>query len=146
MSTHHEHVTNPKAEARGYLLNLSTLLFLTVVTVGASYIDFGQGNVVIALAIATVKATLVGLFFMHLAHDKPVNALIAIAGFVFLGLFLLFDLLDISTRRDAIPLNLPAVQTAPATPGAGGPGTPGAAAPATPGTAAPASVAPAKKD
>ncbi len=120
MSTHnghatdHAHPTDAKAEARAYLINLSALLFLTVMTVGASYIDFGQGNVVIALAIATVKATLVALFFMHLAHDKPVNGLIAIAGFVFLGLFLMFDLIDITSRRDAIPQNLhaPVVQTA----------------------------------
>ncbi len=38
-----------------------------------------------ALAIATVKAALVALFFMHLRWDKPVNAIIAVAGFLFLG-------------------------------------------------------------
>jgi cytochrome c oxidase subunit 4 len=138
MSTHHAHVTDEKAEARSYLLTLLALLFLTVITVGASYIDFGQGNVVIALAIATMKATLVALFFMHLAHDKPVNGLIAVAGFIFLGLFLMFDLLDITTRRDAIPQNLhaPVVQTA--TP-AGAPAVPTAA----PAAAPPAGTAPA---
>ena len=137
MSTHNEHATDAKAEARAYLINLSALLFLTVLTVGASYINFGQGNVVIALAIATVKATLVALFFMHLAHDKPVNGLIAIAGFIFLGLFLMFDLIDITSRRDAIPQNLhpPVVQTA--TPAAAAPGAP--AAPAS--TTAPAGAA-----
>jgi cytochrome c oxidase subunit 4 len=135
MSTHHEHVVNPKAEARGYVLTLVALLFLTVITVGASYIDFGQGNIVIALAIATVKATLVALFFMHLAHDRPINGLIAVAGFIFLGLFIMFDLIDINTRRDAIPQNLhpPVVQTA----------TPAAAPPAS--TAPPATPAPAAK-
>jgi cytochrome c oxidase subunit 4 len=143
MSTHHAHATHTtdiKAESRSYLLTLLALLFLTVVTVGASYIDFGQGNVVIALAIATVKATLVALFFMHLAHDKPMNGLIAVAGFIFLGLFLLFDLLDITTRRDAIPQNLhpPVVQTA--TPAAAGSAP--TAAPAAP-AAAPAGTPPA---
>jgi cytochrome c oxidase subunit 4 len=115
MNTEHGHIINPKVEARNYLITLITLLVLTLITVGASYIDFGQGNVVIALAIATVKATLVALFFMHLAHDKPVNGLIAVAGFIFLGLFLLFDLIDVTTRRDPNPQNLhPAiVQTAP---------------------------------
>lgn len=133
MSTHDAHSTDPKVEARNYALNLTALLILTLITVGASYIDFGQGNVVIALAIATVKATLVALFFMHLAHDKPVNGLIAVAGFIFLGLFLLFDFLDVTSRRDPNPQNLhPAVvQTAaPA-------GAPAAQ------TAAPASAAPA---
>lgn len=133
MSTHHEHVTDPKAEARGYVLTLGALLFLTVMTVAASYIDFGQGNIVIALGIATMKASLVALFFMHLAHDKPVNGLIAVAGFIFLGLFIMFDLIDVTTRRDAIPLNLhpPVVQTA----------TPAAAPPAPAPTAAPAPAA-----
>jgi len=151
MSTHTEHRVDPKVEARNYLINLCALLFLTVLTVGASYIDFGQGNVVIALAIATVKATLVALFFMHLAHDKLGNGLIAVAGFVFRGLFLMFDLLDITTRRDAIPQNLPApvVQTAApaAAPGAAAPAgaAPGAAPAAAAPAATPATAAPAKK-
>ncbi|HEV2201673.1 MAG TPA: cytochrome C oxidase subunit IV family protein [Bryobacteraceae bacterium] len=115
MSTRNEHAIDPKREARNYALNLTALLILTLITVGASYIDFGQGNIVIALAIATVKATLVALFFMHLAHDRPVNGLIAVAGFIFLGLFLLFDFLDVTSRRDPNPQNLAptVVQTAP---------------------------------
>jgi cytochrome c oxidase subunit IV len=127
MSTHNGHAVDEKSEARGYVLTLVALLFLTVVTVGASYIDFGQGNVVIALAIATVKATLVSLFFMHLAHDKPVNGLIAVAGFIFLGLFIMFDLIDFTSRRDPNPQVLhPAVMVTP--PPAGTPlGTPAAA-------------------
>ena len=130
MSTHNGHAIDEKAEARSYVLTLSALLFLTVVTVGASYIDFGQGNIVIALVIATMKATLVALFFMHLAHDRPINGLIAVAGFIFLGLFLMFDLIDVNSRHDAIPQNLhaPTVQT---TAPAGAPGAdPAPAAPA----------------
>jgi len=84
MSTHNAHTDNPKKEARTHVITLTTLLILTIITVGASYIDFGQGNIVIALAIATVKATIVALFFMHLLHDKPVNAVVAVAGFLFL--------------------------------------------------------------
>jgi cytochrome c oxidase subunit 4 len=136
MSTHNEHATDAKAEARSYTLTLTMLLILTVITVGASYIDFGQGNIVIALTIATVKATLVALFFMHLAHDKPVNGLIAVGGFIFLGLFIMFDLIDINTRRDAVPqiLHPPATQAV---------APPAGAAPA----AAPAPAAvPAKKE
>lgn len=133
MSTHDAHATDPKAETRSYAITLTALLILTVITVGASYIDFGQGNVVIALAIATIKATLVALFFMHLAHDKPVNGLIAVAGFIFLGLFLLFDLIDVTTRRDPNPQNLHPAIVQPAAP-AGAPAaqTAAPAAPAAP--------------
>ncbi len=122
MSTH-SHATDPKKEARTYILTLATLLFLTVVTVGASYIQFGSGsaNIVIALTIATIKATFVALFFMHLLHDKPVNAVIAVAGFLFLGIFLLFVMLDLGARRDANPQNLRAVPGAEASATAGGP-------------------------
>ena len=103
-----------------------------MITVGASYINFGSGNVVIALAIATVKATLVALFFMHLAEDKPVNAIIAIAGFMFLGIFLMFDL-DRHRLAPGSPfrriMHLPTLQAVP---------VPGTAAPAAAPGAAPA--------
>ena len=110
-----EHTTNPKAEAALYLKTLVTLLVLTGITVGASYINFGSSaiNVVVALTIATIKGTLVALFFMHLLHDKPVNALIASAGFLFLGLFLMFTLIDFDSRVDYQPRNLPTVMTPP---------------------------------
>ena len=127
MSTHTEHAENPKTEALKYVATLFVLLILTGITVGASYINFGPGNVVIALAIATVKATIVGLIFMHLLHDKPVNAVIAIAGFVFLGIFLMFDFIDVDSRTNPQPINLhaPPAATAPA---AGAPAAPAPAA------------------
>jgi cytochrome c oxidase subunit 4 len=103
------HTQNPKAEAAVYLKTLISLLVLTGITVAASYVNFGAFNVVVALTIATIKATLVALFFMHLLHDKPVNGLIAAAGFVFLGLFLMFTLLDFDTRENPTPRNLPNV-------------------------------------
>jgi cytochrome c oxidase subunit 4 len=111
------HTQNPKAEAATYLKTLIALLILTGITVGASYIHFGSSaaNVVVALTIATIKATLVACFFMHLVHDKPVNALIAGAGFIFLGLFLMFTLLDFDTRENPTPRNLPAITVPAAT-------------------------------
>jgi len=127
MSTHTEHAENPKTEAVKYVATLFVLLILTAITVGASYINFGSGNVVIALAIATVKATIVGLIFMHLLHDKPVNAVIAIAGFIFLGIFLMFDFIDVDSRSNPQPINLHAPPAA-AAPAAGAPAAPAPAA------------------
>ena len=117
MSTHTEHAINPKVETAKYLATLVVLLILTAITVGASYINFGSGNIVIALSIATVKAIIVALIFMHLLHDKPVNAVIAVAGFLFLGIFLMFDFIDVTTRTNPQPTNLhaPAAAPAPAT-------------------------------
>lgn len=127
MSTHSVHTHDPRKEARAHVVTLVTLLILTVITVGASYIQFGSpaANVVIALTIATFKATIVGLFFMHLLHDKAVNAIIAVAGYLFLGIFLMFCFIDVGSRGDVQPRNLrPPAVTAPA--GEGG----AAAAPA----------------
>jgi len=120
MSTHTEHAVNSKTEATKYLITLVGLLILTGITVGASYINFGSGNIVIALTIATIKASIVGLIFMHLLHDKPVNAVIAVAGFIFLGIFLMFDFLDVDSRTNPQPTNLhaPPAAAAPATAGA----------------------------
>jgi cytochrome c oxidase subunit IV len=124
-----EHTQNPKAEAAVYLKTLLALLVLTGITVGASYINFGSSaiNVVVALTIATIKATLVSLFFMHLLHDKAVNGLIAAAGFVFLGLFIGFTLLDFNTRENLQPVNLKYSTPAPAAPAAGTAAPPAAA-------------------
>ena len=97
---------------RIYTANLFALLFLTVLTVAAASFNFGSANVVIALAIASVKATLVALFFMHLIWEKPVNAIIAIAGFLFLGIFLMFDFLDVTSRVNYLPNNMPQMQNA----------------------------------
>ena len=129
MSTHTEHASDPQAEARGHILTLVALLILTAITVGASYINFGAGNVVIALTIATIKASIVALFFMHLLHDRPVNGIIAVTGFLFLGIFLMFDFIDVDSRKDVEPTNLhaPPAATAPATPAPAGAPAPAAA-------------------
>ena len=84
-------------------------MILTAVTVLAYYIpiwlnlSLGAGNIVIAMAIATTKATLVALYFMHLKYDKKFNLLAFLSSLIFLGLFLTFTLLDINTRHDSIP-------------------------------------------
>ena len=117
MSTQeHTHVEHAHGGSGIYVKTLAALLFLTVVTIGASYVDFGSGNVVIALFIASIKATLVALFFMHLRYEKPVNAVIAAAGFLFLGIFLMFCIIDFSTRDDAKAMDPQPVMYGPAKP------------------------------
>jgi cytochrome c oxidase subunit 4 len=117
--THDDHVHahhGPKNPDRAMLLTLIALLFLTFVTVGASYINFGSStiNVIIAMAIASTKASLVALIFMHLRWDKPVNGIIAVGGFLFLGIFLLFSWLDVYSRVPYEPVNVKPGPTMPA--------------------------------
>ena len=79
---------------------LAALLVLTGITVTASYVDFGSPavNVVIALAIASIKASLVALYFMHLRYDKPFLSVIFVGGLFFLGLLLMLTMIDAGTR------------------------------------------------
>ena len=70
------------------------LVALTVLTVKASSVDFGSYNLVVAIAIAVVKASLVVLFFMHLLYDNPFNAIILMACLIFVSLFMVLSLTD----------------------------------------------------
>lgn len=76
----------------------AALIALTVITVVAAspQFDFGSWNLWIAMVIATLKAGLVALYFMHLRYDSPFNGLVFITGLVFLALFLSITLLDVT--------------------------------------------------
>jgi len=72
-----------------------TLLFLTVVTVLATKIDFGAGaNLALAMFIAVIKATLVILFFMHLKYDKIFHTVVFLSAVLAASLFVGFTLMD----------------------------------------------------
>jgi cytochrome c oxidase subunit 4 len=100
-ATHEHEITGPKT----YVAILGALVVLTILTVAISRIDFGSMNTVVAILIASVKGSLVALFFMHLRHDK-FNAVIFILGLFFLAVFLIFTLFDVSTRTSVLPANL----------------------------------------
>ena len=72
----------------------AALIVFTVLTVSATRYDLGSWNLIVAMAIATAKASLVVLYFMHLRYDHPFNALIFIAALVFVALFISLALLD----------------------------------------------------
>ena len=117
------------ASSKLYAGVLATLLVLTAITVGASRIDFGEGNVVIAMVIATIKGTIVALFFMHLRHDKPVNAIAFTSSLFFLALFLGFCLIDAKSRVTPVVVGLKAIPAMPNAPGVAPHVPPGTALP-----------------
>lgn len=77
------------------------LVALTIVTVAQASFDLGSYDVLVVMAIATVKAALVALFFMHLAFDKPFNLIVFLSAFVFVGLFVIFTLSDSQMTKSA---------------------------------------------
>ena len=74
------------------------LVFLTVITVWLAKFDFGEMSIFVAMAVACTKASLVFCIFMHLWWDSKFYALILSTTMIFLGLFLLFPLLDVDSR------------------------------------------------
>ncbi len=91
----HHHISSSAM----FLNVLLTLLVLTGITVGASRIDFGAANMLIAMAIASVKASLVIAFFMHVKWDTAINKIVFLSSFLFLSLLFIFTLADHATRR-----------------------------------------------
>ena len=57
-----------------------TLMVLTAVTVVVAYVNLGQLNKVVALGIASFKATLVVLYFMHVKYASRMTKLIVVSG------------------------------------------------------------------
>ena len=90
-----EHIVSPKIYAVIFLV-LMVGTFLTVFAAGR---DFGRMNIVIALGIATIKATLVILFFMHGKYSSRRTKLVIVSGFFWLAIMLGLTIADYSTRH-----------------------------------------------
>ncbi len=101
MAAHaHEHGAehNPIAHVASkpmLLIVFFSLVGLTALTVWqGTQLELGTWELVVVLAIATVKAALVVLFFMHLRYDKPLNALAFLSSLLFVSLFIGLTLAD----------------------------------------------------
>ncbi len=89
-----EHIVPKKI----YFAVCATLLAFTLVTYEVALIDLGRWNVVVALAIAFFKATLVALFFMHLRYSSRRTQLVVVAGIFWLAIMMLLTMSDYLTR------------------------------------------------
>jgi cytochrome c oxidase subunit 4 len=81
-----------------YLAVFFALAVGTVLTVWASRVDLGWANTPIALFIATVKAVLVILFFMHVIHSTRLTWVVVIGSFLWLGVLFVLTFADYLTR------------------------------------------------
>ncbi|EYF06504.1 cytochrome C oxidase subunit IV family protein [Chondromyces apiculatus] len=87
-----------------YISTWIALMVFTVITVAVSYVDFGDFNLWIAMLIATCKASLVALLFMHLRWDERFNSIILVSSLIFLGIFIGFTMSDTDNRGRAEPI------------------------------------------
>lgn len=83
---------------RTYLFVWLTLLVLTVVTWLVSFVPLGLMNVAVAMIIASVKAMLVALFFMHLRYENKLVWAFALIPLGFLSLIIFGTLVDVLYR------------------------------------------------
>jgi len=91
----HDHGLAHVASIKTLVATGGTLLFLTLVTVLATKIDFGANiNLAIAMVIAVTKATLVILFFMHLRYDRLFHSVVFVSALLGAALFVGFTLMD----------------------------------------------------
>ena len=90
-----EHIVSPRIYAVIFL----ALMVGTFLTVFAAGRDFGRMNIVIALGIATIKATLVIFFFMHGKYSTRRTKLVIVSGFFWLAIMLGLTIADYSTRH-----------------------------------------------
>ncbi len=112
MSDHSEQAPSDQSHGHGLahiasvkvlLGTFGALMVLTVITVLATKVDLGTDmNLVVALLVATVKATLVAMFFMHLRYDKAMHTVAFLAGLLFALLFVSFTLMDSSEYQDSV--------------------------------------------
>jgi cytochrome c oxidase subunit IV len=94
MTDEHEHQLSYRF--LGFILG--ALVVLTAVTVGVSYVDWGFLNVPISLFVASCKATLVLLFFMHIKYEGMVIKVSFISTVVFLAIMISFTFWDVAFR------------------------------------------------
>ncbi len=81
-----------------YFSVFTALMILTGVTAAVAFLDLGFFNTIVALGIAFTKATLVGLYFMHLRWAEKLNGLGVLAAVAFLFLLVFITLGDYMSR------------------------------------------------
>lgn len=117
LQKHHHHIMRVSTLV-GVLV---ALLILTVLTVGQAQVEalaaarFGVHlpqifNVVVVMAIAVVKASLVALYFMQLKYDNPLNAIVLLFSLFAVGLFLTFTMIDLGNRGIVSHVKAPEIQ------------------------------------
>jgi len=103
-----DHIASPKLYVGIFL----ALMVGTALTVYAAYQDLGPWNIVVALAIASFKATLVVLFFMHAKYSPKRTQLVIVCAVFWLGIMLALTLSDYVTRHEMSRLNGPVTSVA----------------------------------
>jgi len=94
-----------KKSVKTYFMIFGALMVLTIITVGVSYVHLPIAMaVLVALVVATIKGSLVAMYFMHLLHERKVIYWVLILTVIFF-VFLMF--VPLLTNLDRIPGSQP---------------------------------------
>lgn len=93
-----EHVEHHLVTPLQYSLVFGTLLVGTAITVGAAYVELGVLNPIVALGIASFKAVIVILFFMHVKYQSRLVKMTVAAGFFTFLVLITMTLTDYISR------------------------------------------------
>ena len=88
------HIVGPKT----YAIIFITLLTFTGITVAAAFVNLGILNPIVALAIASTKAVIVILFFMHVYYQSKLVKMTVAAGFFTFLILITMTLTDYISR------------------------------------------------
>ena len=92
----HAHISSTKQN----LIVLFALFGLTFLMVGAYRVELGDANLAVAVIIATVKASIVCYFFMHMKYERAFNTLFFLGSLLFLLIFLGYTANDTEYRAE----------------------------------------------
>ena len=94
-----EHSATEHVSLSTYLVVFAALMALLIVTVAvAFFVHAGDLNLIIALVIATIKAALVVLFFMHVKYASRLTKIFVVAAFLWLAILFTLTVADYLTR------------------------------------------------
>jgi cytochrome c oxidase subunit IV len=92
------HLTHPVAPIRTYIFVWLSLIVLTFTTVVVAEVQLGEWNVVVALTIAVIKASLVAWFFMHVRESTSMTKLFVVAGLFWMAILMGLTFSDYISR------------------------------------------------
>jgi cytochrome c oxidase subunit 4 len=90
----HEHVTPLSV----YFGIFGALMALTAITVGVAWVNLGSLNILVALGVALVKASLVVLYFMHLKYSSKLTWIVVASGLFWMMILFGITMADYLTR------------------------------------------------
>jgi cytochrome c oxidase subunit 4 len=104
---HHDHASHDAHFGHPVPVKLLLAVFvclvsLTILTVLVNDLSLGKLDIWVALTIATIKASLVCLFFMHMYWEKGFNVIAFFTSLLFVTLFIGITLMDTGAYRDLL--------------------------------------------